>query len=609
MDEEDLAAAAESQTLQTNDDFAGLGSTEQDERRQAAIIDLFKPHGETVGTKLLRKMGWREGQGVGPMKRQPNTVAEGKDTQFLAPTNSKMIQFNRKNDRKGLGYHGEARLKHGTNKEHGPSNSDNEHDDRSGSLKPRSKTLANKLKGQTRKSAFGVGVLNDDDSDDEDPYSQGPRVPYKKSISANNPSVADKESPRIVLKPSVNLTVKSKHAFRPKLQQQSLGRLRKCNDGRLPLDGYVLAEPLASLSMGDGDEYAPPQVPHGWKPRHASSADPNTLDEYISTADAARASRLDARDRAALLGETQLPGKSVFDFITPITRDRLANASKKGDLPPGRGEQLHAGRTDIEATPTVDVPFLDKQTASEALRRGAVSSLRNADEGKRLRYESFLKYRAELRQTPVEPAQAMSTSQWAGELDEFVRSAKAFKPMSGLMASRFTSAGVSKPSDESSRQDMVAKESKPKDPAEEAASLGMFGPLTRMQQQFFPTRLVCKRFGIRAPPHADDEERKQPSMTATIEASSSSKTTAREPASDSALAQMKTRAPLPFTSGQMRGAYKNPSEESIGGTTNQGGAGEDKRTSAVEVDSTRNDALEGLRAGEDVFRAVFGDEE
>lgn len=47
------------------------------------------------------------------------------------------------------------------------------------------------------------------------------------------------------------------------------------------------------------------------------------------------------------------------------------------------------------------------------------------------------------------------------------------------------------------------KPSKPEDSAEAAAKIGMFGPMTRTRLQFYPTRLLCKRFNVKAPAHAD----------------------------------------------------------------------------------------------------------
>src|ERR1035438_123328 len=59
MDDEDLADAAEAQKVHTAEGYAGLGSTEGDVSRRGAILDIFKTEGETMGVKLLKRMGWR----------------------------------------------------------------------------------------------------------------------------------------------------------------------------------------------------------------------------------------------------------------------------------------------------------------------------------------------------------------------------------------------------------------------------------------------------------------------------------------------------------------------------------------------------------------------
>ena len=57
MDEEDIADAAEAQRVETANGFAGLGTTQDDAARRGALIDLFRTEGETVGIRLLKKMG------------------------------------------------------------------------------------------------------------------------------------------------------------------------------------------------------------------------------------------------------------------------------------------------------------------------------------------------------------------------------------------------------------------------------------------------------------------------------------------------------------------------------------------------------------------------
>ena len=96
MDDEDIADAAEAQRVQTAEGFAGLGSTQDDTIRRGAFVDLFRIEGETIGVKLLKKMGWKEGQGVGPKIRRKARLEGGNDsdaTHLFAPENTRMISF------------------------------------------------------------------------------------------------------------------------------------------------------------------------------------------------------------------------------------------------------------------------------------------------------------------------------------------------------------------------------------------------------------------------------------------------------------------------------------------------------------------------------------
>ena len=81
MDEDDLTSFGGKQ-LQTNSQYDSLGSTADDVKRQAqraseaggSVIpgavpeELVAPADEGIGKQLLRLMGWREGQGLGPRK-------------------------------------------------------------------------------------------------------------------------------------------------------------------------------------------------------------------------------------------------------------------------------------------------------------------------------------------------------------------------------------------------------------------------------------------------------------------------------------------------------------------------------------------------------------
>ncbi|KAK6007540.1 hypothetical protein QM012_004354 [Aureobasidium pullulans] len=500
MDDEDRAAATEAQKLQTQSDFAGLGSTSQDQVRRGLLSDLFRPAGETIGMKLLQKMGWRQGQGVGPkIRRKARTddsagTTLGDEIHLFAPENSRMVAFNRKKDRFGLGYTAGERLGEdkATNEQRNEEENDSEQFGRS--LKP-------KLKA--KRTGFGVGVLNDTGSDEEDPYDMGPKISYNRVIggdrkkkkggilaSTANPAFRGSKQPTFLSK---------------KLGQKNSNGFRKCHDGRLPLDGFVLASSL--VLIGQENKYPPPNVPQEWKSNITATATHDSS-TYLSTADAARASTMDPARRAAVLGEEQLPGKSVFDFMSQAARDRLATATGRSNLPMARGESAPEGWQRSEADKQRSlwdlVPKLDSSVAASALQRGMSGWMPYAeDEAKRARYRLFLESCSGQRDALPERVKGSTTDEWTKEMREFAQAAEVFKPISGLMASRFTSSSSAPQLATDTVPSSSEQSTKPEDPAEAAAKIGMFGPMTRTRVQFYPTRLLCKRFNVKAPAHAD----------------------------------------------------------------------------------------------------------
>ncbi|KAF2770852.1 DUF1604-domain-containing protein [Teratosphaeria nubilosa] len=581
MDEEDLAEQAETEKIETQGGFAGLGVATGTAYGGGMFADLFKTTGETMGVKLLQKMGWRHGQGIGAkVKRR----AEGDKTGELhafAPQNSRMISFNRKTDRKGLGFAGESSLEV-DGKPEADEDDASERDARI--LQTNRSKLLSKPKKQ-KKTGFGVGVLNDNGSDDEDPYAMGPQISYNRVIGK------DRKKKGGLTASNANPATPKPVFISKKLTQRTStsAGFRKCRDGRLPLDGFVLS--LAPLTIYEESRYPPPEIPDGWVPSKSGLKSSGGKSDFQSTADAAKASTLDPKSRAALLGEQQLPGKSVFDFLSSAARDRLASASGNMNLPQARGEGAPAGyeATEAEKSRTLWdlVPQLDKEIAAAALHRGNTGWMPYAeDEGKRARYRYFLELRTGAQSNLPDRPKTFSVDEWAKELREFAQAAEVFKPISGLMASRFTSSSAA-PKLASDAPDSSGRSSadKVEDPAEKAAKMGMFGPLTRIRQSFFPTRLLCKRFGVKPPANvsvADDE--------GVVDASKR-----LDVVSQASLDQMMREADWSQASGG-KGFVSRGVEE----------GGEEARRKVQEVDVERNEAIEGQKAGEAVFRAVFG---
>ncbi|USW46939.1 Putative G patch domain-containing protein [Septoria linicola] len=580
MDEEDLAEQAEAQKLETQGSFAGLGSSNQDGGVRGMFSDLFKATGETKGVKLLQKMGWRQGQGIGPkVKRRAQGDKTG-EVHLFAPENSRMITFVRKTDKKGLGFAGEGKLGEDT----AVKDDDEESGDDSRILS-RSK-VARKPK-PLKKTGFGTGVLNDDGEDDDDPYSVGPSISYNRIIGQKKKKGGLVTSNTNVVKPT----------YQPskKLAQRStnVNNFRKCHDGRLPLDGFVLA--TAALTISE-NKYPPPEVPPGWEPSRQGAGDPANT-SYQSTGDAAKASTLDAKARAELLGEQQLPSKSIFDFLTPAQRDKLASASGRKDLPAALSEKAPEGYEPSEdekrRTLWDLVPSLSKETAIAALARGKTGWMPySEDPPKRERYKYFLELSTG--QQNSLPARVPNTSleEWAKELREFAEAAEIFKPASGYMASRFTS-GSATPKLATDAPDPTARPApaKDEDPAVKAAKMGMYGPLTRKRESFYPTRLLCKRFNVRPP--------------ANVAAGSS--------AAEDAVEKMDRADRLDLVNKASIERMMRDANFVSGGTEGGHASGDAVPVVPVEkravVDVETNEAIEGKKAGEDVFKAIFGSDD
>lgn len=587
MDEEDLAEQTVSQRLEVQDSFAGVGSAVGRGGGSGMFADLFRTSGDTMGVKLLQRMGWRIGQGIGPKIKRRIRGDEKGELHAFAPENSRMVGFTRKTDRKGLGFAGQRKLETEGQTAAAGDDEDDECDARI-LQNTRSKTTTKPKK--LIKSGLGVGVLNDTGSDDDDAYAIGPQIRYNRTIGGDK-----KMKKKGKLAVSNSSVVVTKRLGASKQHMPQLATFRKCHDGRLPLDGFVLS--LAPLSIGN-NEYPAPIVPECWASSRLSQREGGDPTSIQSTADAAKASNLDAKARAVLLGEQALPGKSVFDFLSSSARDRLANASGKSNLPPARNEPAPSGFETSEAdkrrTMWNLVPPLDKATAAAALQRGTTGWMPYAeDEDKRDRYRYFLSLRAGLQSDLPSRPKTFSVDEWSKELREFSQAAEVFKPISGLMATRFTTSTATPKLASDAPDSPPASLSKELDPAEKAAQLGMFGPLTRSRQPFYPTRLLCKRFNVKPPPNVTvDPGRHQEHGDGT-----------------SNTGEVVSKASLDRI---MEAKFSNLQKDAFvlggveGGTEEASAPSSEVRTKLAAVNAETNDALEGQRAGDAVFKAIFG---
>lgn len=634
MDDEDRADAEEAKKLQTADTFAGLGQS-ADKSYTETFMDLIKTTGDTMGIKLLKKMGWREGQGVGPKVRRKARLDEDQvpeildgpeekmETHFFAPADSEMIAFAKKNDRKGLGYNGqpgltEVKSELGSAKSmHSAAEVDD--NDGIGSLRIGDKKKKNKSAGR---GGIGMGILNDTGSDDEDPYAIGPAISYNRVIAGNK----KKEKKLEAIRSSANPLINSKPVFISKktMAAKVTSGLRRCHDGRLPLDGFILSsDPGPQALVGSQDSrFTPPKIPEGWKSSKSPSsatASTSVQNGYQSTAQVAAAAKLSPKSRAALLGETQLPGKSVFDYLNPAARNRIASATNNHSLPPALSEaEPNPAIRSIKTLASL-VPQLARETAMTALGRGSTGWMPYAEDlDKRTRYRAFLEVRASLRPegTLPERAPGANNDDWVNEMKEFAHAAEIFKPMTGAMASRFTSSSSAPKlaSDNIKLEDVpdgtvdppliTQHTAKAKTPAEEAAAMGMYGPLTRSMENFYPSRLLCKRFNVRPPSHVQMDP--NDASSAGNEGRPPQNGERRPPTHSTALPQKQLELVGKKDMDELRMSGGGERAQADSAPSGAATAETMSAENGITIDPERNEALEKDRPGEAVFRAIFG---
>ncbi|BGP04341.1 G patch domain-containing protein 1 [Rhodotorula toruloides] len=539
MDDEDLAELASSRTLETSStyasssrapapppptydpllgNFAGLeGTAAPTPNFDDTLASLIQPSSSRIGLKLMRKMGWRDGQGVGPRvtyqqrKRQAADIGVKLDEEddiggeaekhLYAPLDRPLTLIKGTSASMdkgwGLGYQPGMNLQQQLRSEGGYAGQASgrqtvyelDVDDVYGGVGTSMDAL-----GDRQKRALGV-------YDGEDDADFGTIQPSRGARTREQP-------------------------------KKRGGPLQECHDGTKVLPGFVLqTEPLVGPSLSQ----LPPQPPPGWQPNPSRLWKEN---QPPATDAKGKGRQLDADERGSLLGE-QLPPpvpKSVFHYLSAKSRERLAavtgaapstSASATPDAPP----------PPPEPDAQLFVPPIDRPTASAALRgfQPYSAASTSPDPIKQARYTLYLQYQssgeASTTSSPFGPRQLpngkmQSVAELNRELSEYAQAATVFKPVSGMLGNRFQSSktaaldvpkvepGLYQPPPKStaapSTSDLAAtygdaSASPPKPPelaptpAQQAARAGNFGPLTRTSTPFRPARLLCKRFGVRDP--------------------------------------------------------------------------------------------------------------
>ncbi|KAJ9118205.1 hypothetical protein QFC22_004111 [Naganishia vaughanmartiniae] len=529
MDEEDLADLRDSRKLENTETFKSDGFTStadelgRSESIGSALTSLIQPASSSVGQKLLMKMGWRPGQGIGPRvsarkrkiqeakilgrrtgpKAGDVVVDEEEQKHLFAPRDSKLMVFEQKAGKEGLGFVKGQGMR---------------------PIADRSSAQADK---PNLSAGFGLGI-DEADEDDMDIYNSDSIQPRHDLRMAYD--LADQDDD-IVLLGSGSVGVDRSQRRKP-LASEDDGRTFKkprqaeerrdgnvWNDGKPVLPGFMI-DPKATTQDKWFDF---PSIPDDWRPRparvwHRGSKwdQKEVVQPSVQNVTAEKRSQLTADQRGDILGEEQLQTaqKSIFDYMSAKSKERLAQATNTHQ---STGVSLTVEDEGEAGRQGVVVPPLSPRTASAALK-GFVPFA--DDPAKQERYKSYLVSQTlntadpNPRLLPGRPVNEVNK-----ELSDFSKSASMFKPMSFAMANRFTSSTMSvadlvqpkpglhipDPDKLDEWKDTSKTESEVKEvltPRQEAARAGMYGKMTRTEDKWAPNKLLCKRFGV-ADPYPD----------------------------------------------------------------------------------------------------------
>ncbi|XP_030372510.1 G patch domain-containing protein 1 homolog [Scaptodrosophila lebanonensis] len=539
MDKEDLGEfGIAPQGIRTRDEFSK--ETEEDRAGQrkrklmqpnldgpipgAPVLEqLLRPVRDKVAVRILKSMGWKPGQGVGPRqtrKEKQQATTRNKREQYLlehygteglqtkedregdaangndddneededdeeitfAPDDYEPVFYTPKDNRFGMSYTGLSRapvLSKGT----APA-APMQHINLFGNLEASSKNKKLSIRGQ----AFGVGAFEEED---EDIYARDDMTSYDFSLG-------DKQAK------------KKKAQY---VQQKNV------------IDGFSEDKSGASCQTAFSIDLPRDYRPRNWLQRRSRFApiDENRARHLAKDTEYKKAGLgrhdLDPEQRAKLLGEEtvateeqaqqeqQQPKKNPFKTATSNERcksllERISAKSDnftRGGLITATGEEQSAPKTQAPEVPlSTDV----QQSNAELLEKAAAKTKdlpsgtpKNGfkpflgDEAKQQRYEKFLE--ANLKDDGeitklLSDMQPVTLSLWDREMEkkEFIQAAKIYKPLAGLMLDRFVSEAT---------VEEVKKEEKAK-PADQRKII-----MERTKAMWKPCAQLCKRYNIAEP--------------------------------------------------------------------------------------------------------------
>jgi G patch domain-containing protein 1 len=384
-----------------------------------SLIDMFGPPKDSIGVKLLRKMGWRPGQGIGPrMKRRLSDSddeedAFGQDITF-APRDTPIENFQTKRDAYGLGYDLSASV---------PEVAEMKRLRELARQKAVGTDAKNRAsfgivdKSGRKTEAFGLGAYEVDDEDEDVYRNESSMTNYHSALYDDNEGGLTQDE----------LRRQSMKRKRQEDQDIVLKNSLKCSDGRPPLKGFHVSDQKQEI----GRWHAPPKVPADYTGQHIIVADTNTP----KAAAINNESIFSFEERGNVLGEKPIEQRSVFDYMPKHSKDKLDQAV---------GWFIDRGKDKSQLS---EFPTVPKDAAQLALK----GFMPFGDQlQKQARYRNYLENQAGLLSDDGVPKNVLPIPEGltyeAGmkEMDEFAKAARIFRPISAMMSGRFTSASETK---------------------------------------------------------------------------------------------------------------------------------------------------------------------
>ncbi|KAG5329278.1 GPTC1 protein, partial [Acromyrmex charruanus] len=495
------------------------------------LKELLRPVKETVGIILLKKMGWKPGQGVGSRltKKEKQKIklrneklklvqdnpemtgsnSEDSDDDFtnitFAPDDYEPFRCKPKDNYFGIGYSGLDRRKV-------LSSHINLFDSPAFCVQDKNKKLS--IHGQ----AFGVGAF---EADDEDIYEKedmssydfalGPERKAKTRWSEDGPSNSQTDCLDNFTYAKERL--ESKKVFKPPELPKNFAPVHTIRKSRFypPITTPVenkRREPLNAIDrariLEDPDECSK-------KPQASSSTSvaSNIISKTLNLH-----GKQQTEERKKLETQQKTTSNSWLDKlnaqsfvkggIVGSSKDDMNNLKKLEDFKESLSTQSST----------------DKSMENDFSDKGETRKLFLSDPDKQRRFEQYLIFSKNGEKDKFESIQPLSMTNWEREQEreEFEQATK-LEQSNNYMADKF----VNSANDTTDRVD-------PEKDIKEAVRLKMFGKLTRQRSEWKPTSIVCKRFNIPEPkvgcaPIATDRKSARFSVFDSLDWCSSSKFT------------------------------------------------------------------------------------